>query len=140
VGGIVDRLDQTEQGLRIVDYKTGRSLKQDFNDWDQLIGRDMKDRRKEILQTLIYADILSRTENTSVILPSIYKLDDLFAEEFNPGVIYQGKPLNFQDIAPWFRENFDRLLLDVFDPQQVYGQVKDAQKCSFCPYNKICRR
>lgn len=140
VGGTIDRLDQTNAGLRIVDYKTGRNLRLDFSDWNQLLDRDMKDRRKEILQTLIYSDILSRTENVPTVLPSIYKLDDLFAEDFRPDIVYQGKPLEFQEIAPEFRENFGRLLNVIFDPDQEFGQVKDAQKCAYCPYNKICRR
>ncbi len=81
VGGIVDRLDRTVDGIRIVDYKTGRNLKLDFKDWNQLIDRNYSERRKEIFQTLIYSDILNRAESQP-ILPTIYKLDNLFDDEF----------------------------------------------------------
>lgn len=47
VGGVVDRIDRTADGLRIVDYKTGRNLKLDFKEWSQLVDRNYYDRRKE---------------------------------------------------------------------------------------------
>ncbi len=139
VGGIVDRLDQTTGGLRIVDYKTGRGLKLDFKEWSQLTDRNYPERRKEIFQTLIYSDILSRTE-TLPILPTIYKLDNLFGEEFEPTVIYQGEKLVYQRIQQEFRESFSTVISEMFDPANMYDQVKDSQKCSYCPYNRICKR
>lgn len=139
VGGIVDRIDRTADGLRIVDYKTGRNLKLDFKEWSQLTDRNYGDRRKEIFQTLIYSDILSHTE-TSPILPTIYKLDNLFGDEFEPTVIFQGNRLVYQQVQPEFRNSFSEVLSEIFDAETVYDQVKDSQKCSYCPYNRICKR
>jgi len=140
VGGIIDRIDKTSEALRIIDYKTGRSLKLDFNEWSKLVDRDVADRRKEIFQTLIYSDILSRRENDSPILPAIYKLDNLFAADFVPNIIFQGKKLDFQDVKKEFTEIFSEVLSEMFSVGNVYDQVKDSRKCSYCPYNKICRR
>ena len=140
IGGIIDRLDQTADGLRIVDYKTGRNMKLDFKDWPQLVDRNYTDRRKEIFQTLIYSDIVNRTENHSDIFPVIYKLDDLFDEEFVPNVIFQSEKLSFHRVAEEFSNIFSDVLSEMFSITNVYDQVKDLQKCSYCPYNKICRR
>ncbi len=140
VGGVVDRIDRTEEGLRIVDYKTGRNLKLDFKDWNQLTDRDYKDRRKEIFQTLIYADILSRTASFPAIYPVIYKLDDLFADDFVPNVIFQGERLVFSGVADEFRNLFSGVLGEIFSVENVYDQTGDSQKCSYCAYKKICRR
>jgi hypothetical protein len=139
VGGIIDRLDRTKDGIRIVDYKTGRNLKLDFKEWNQLTDRDSGDRRKEIFQTLIYSDILNRKESQP-ILPTIYKLDNLFEEEFDPSVVFQGTSLVYQRFINEFREAFSSVLSDIFNPEVSYDQVKDSVKCSYCPYNKICRR
>lgn len=139
IGGIVDRIDRTSTGLRIVDYKTGRNLKLDFKEWNQLTDRDYNDRRKEIFQTLIYSCIISQAE-TLPVLPTIYKLDHLFDEEFDPSVIYAGNKLIYQQVASEFSEAFNRVLIEIFDQQTMYNQVKNTQKCSYCPYNKICRR
>ena len=140
IGGIIDRIDQTSSGLRIIDYKTGRNLKLDFKEWIHLSDRNYSDRRKEIFQTLIYADILSQTENELPILPGIYKLDDLFKDEFVPNIIFQGEKLVFQKVKSEFTAVFSELLSEMFSIGNVYDQTKDSQKCSYCPYNKICRR
>ena len=139
VGGIVDRMDRTAEGLRIIDYKTGRNLKLDFKEWSQLVDRDYSDRRKEIFQTLIYSDILSRTEKQN-IYPVIYKLDELFNETFIPNVIYQSDKLLFETVKDDFRQTFNEVLSEIFSSTNVYDQTKDSQKCSYCAYNKICRR
>jgi len=140
IGGIIDRMDRTTEGLRIIDYKTGRNLKLDFKDLTQLVDRNYYDRRKEIFQTLIYSDILSRTINQGSIFPAIYKLDDLFNEPFVPNVIYQGDKLIFQRIKGEFSTVFLAIISEIFSVGNFYEQIKDSQKCSYCPYNKICRR
>jgi hypothetical protein len=140
IGGIIDRMDRTAEGLRIIDYKTGRNLKLDFKDWSQLVDRNYYDRRKEIFQTLIYSDILIQTENKEPIFPAIYKLDDLFNEPFVPNVIYQGERLIFQHIKDEFSTIFAQVLTEIFNVGNLFDQTKDIQKCSYCPYNKICRR
>jgi len=94
IGGIIDRIDRTNDGIRIIDYKTGRNLQLDFKEWFHLTDRNYSLRRKEIFQTLIYSDILSHSENELPILPAIYKLDDLFNEVFVPNVIFNGERLN----------------------------------------------
>jgi len=140
IGGIIDRLDQTAEGLRIIDYKTGRNMKLDFKDWSQLVDRNYSDRRKEIFQTLIYSDIVNRTEHQKAIFPVIYKLDDLFDEEFIPNVIFQGEKLSFNVVKDEFNTVFSDVLSEMFSVTNAYDQTKDLQKCSYCAYNKICRR
>jgi len=140
VGGIVDRIDRTAEGLRIIDYKTGRNLKLDFKEWSQLVDRNYGERRKEIFQTLIYSDILSRKETETSITPAIYKLDNLFAADFVPNVIFQNERLAFQRVKQEFSIVFAEVLSEIFSIGNLYDQVKDSQKCSYCPYNKLCRR
>lgn len=140
IGGIIDRLDQTDEGLRIIDYKTGRNMKLDFKEWPQLVDRAWADRRKEIFQTLIYSDIVNRNEQHKAIFPAIYKLDDLFDDEFVPNVMYQGEKLSFQRVENEFSGIFSSVLSEMFSVNNTFDQTKDLQKCSYCSYNKICRR
>lgn len=140
VGGVVDRIDRTTDGVRVLDYKTGRNLKLDFKEWTQLTDRSYGDRRKEIFQTLIYSDILVRSGVEEPISPVIYKLDDLFQEEFVPNVIFRGEKLTFQHISNDFRNAFSEVLSEIFSTETHFDQTKDALKCSYCPYNKICQR
>ncbi|MGE5394987.1 MAG: PD-(D/E)XK nuclease family protein [Candidatus Saccharibacteria bacterium] len=140
IGGIIDRLDETEEGLRIIDYKTGRNMKLDFKEWPQLVDRGDKERRKEIFQTLIYSDIVNRTEQYKAIFPAIYKLDDLFDEEFVPNVMYNGEKLSYQRVEQDFINVFSGVLSEMFSLNNTFDQTKESQKCTYCAYNKICRR
>ena len=115
-------------------------MKLDFKEWSQLVDRNYSDRRKEIFQTLIYSDIVNRSENHSAIFPVIYKLDNLFDEEFVPNVIYQGDKLSFQQVAGEFSGIFSDVLSEMFSGTNTYDQTKDLQKCSYCTFNEICRR
>jgi hypothetical protein len=140
VGGIVDRIDRTTDGIRIIDYKTGRSLKLDFKEWSQLTDRTANERRKEVFQTLIYSDVLSRISDNGKIYPAIYKLDELFKEDFIPNITFQGQKLVFQDVEKEFRMIFAEVLSEIFSSGNTYDQTADSQKCKYCAYNKICRR
>lgn len=140
IGGIIDRLDETEEGLRIIDYKTGRNMKLDFKEWLQLVNREDKERRKEIFQTLIYSDIVNRTEQHTAIYPAIYKLDDLFDEEFVPNVMFNGEKLSYQRVEKEFMDVFSAVLSEMFSLHNTFDQTREPQKCAYCAYNKICRR
>lgn len=140
LGGTVDRIDRTAEGYRIIDYKTGRGLRIDFSDFDQLTNREKNDRRKEIFQTLIYSDIFFRTNKNAPIFPVIYKLDNFFDETFSPNIIYNGNALLYTDVMDDFRETLNTILTEIFSSTNRYDQTLDPKKCSYCSYNKICQR
>ncbi|WP_339734453.1 PD-(D/E)XK nuclease family protein [uncultured Sunxiuqinia sp.] len=140
LGGTIDRIDETVNGTRITDYKTGRNLKLNFREVGQFYERDKNGRPKEIFQTLVYSEIFKRSTGESNLLPTIYKIDDFFDDEFHPEVIYGNDPLNYQQIAEPFCESLDELLREMFSTGHVYDQTEDDRKCRLCPYNVICRR
>lgn len=139
VGGIVDRIDKVDGKFRIVDYKTGRNLKLDFKEIDELTDRSKNDRRKEIFQLLIYSDIISRNDNETNIFPAIYKLDNLFDKDFDPYIKHSGDKLIYKNVKQNFEINFMNLLAEIFSSTNIYDQTTDTAKCGYCPYNKICR-
>ncbi len=140
LGGIVDRIDQTEQGLRIIDYKTGRSLRLDFNKFDDFYSREKDDRRKEIFQTLVYSEIYRRMHHVSNIQPSIYKIDTFFGGDFDPSIVYDRQPLNYQSIVQPFTQSLEELLQEIFSTDNCFTQTEKTRKCESCPFNVICRR
>ncbi|MDX9883193.1 MAG: PD-(D/E)XK nuclease family protein [Prolixibacteraceae bacterium] len=140
LGGIIDRIDQTSNGVRIVDYKTGRNLDLNFNQWEQLTDREMLNRRKEIFQTLLYAGIYQAEHPGATVIPAIYRLDDLFGEEFNPHITRQNREFTYRDVEADFREILQNLLNEIFSHTNLYSQTGDVRKCGYCPFNKICNR
>ncbi len=140
LGGIVDRIDQTREGFRIIDYKTGRNLELRFKSFDEFYDREKAKRPKEIFQTLVYSEIFRRVKGAHSIHPSIYKIDQFFDDDFSPSVLQNGKPVDYSEIAAEFTDSLEDLLLEIFGEANLYEQVADNRKCQTCPYNAICRR
>ncbi|WP_163707676.1 PD-(D/E)XK nuclease family protein [Mangrovibacterium lignilyticum] len=140
LGGIVDRIDQTADGLRIIDYKTGRSLVLAFKDFPEFYRRESDNRPKEIFQTLVYSEIYRRMKRVSNILPSIYKIDTFFTGDFDPAIKMKGQSLSYDLVSEPFTESLQELLQEIFSPENCFDQTPKKRKCESCPYNAICRR
>ncbi len=140
LGGIVDRIDLTAKGIRIIDYKTGRNLNLKFRDFSEFYEHGKKNRPKEIFQTLVYSEIYTRCKGVQPIFPSIYKIDEFFGDEFHPEVRRNGNMVDYREIADEFRQSLHLLFEEIFSGQDLYEQTSDIDKCRTCPYNKICRR
>ena len=139
-GGIIDRIDQTRDGVRIVDYKTGRNLELNFDRWEQLTDRNLQKRKKEIFQTLLYSEVYQLEHPETAIIPAIYKLDDLFKEDFNPQITFGKNSFTYSDIQTGFQSVLQELLNELFSATNVYSQTNDSRKCGYCPFKKICNR
>lgn len=140
LGGIVDRIDRTKDGLRIIDYKTGRSLVLTFREFDEFYRRESDNRPKEIFQTLVYSEIYRRMKGERTILPSIYKIDTFFGADFDPSIKMKGSPLSYELVSEPFVESLQELLNEIFSSDNVFDQTPKKRKCESCPYNVICRR
>ena len=140
LGGIVDRIDQTKDGIRIIDYKTGRSLVLAFKEFEEFYRRESDNRPKEIFQTLVYSEIYRRMYKVDNILPSIYKIDTFFTGEFDPAVKMKGQPLTYDFISEPFTDSLQELLQEIFSADNCFEQTPKKRKCENCPYNVICRR
>ncbi|TKG97345.1 PD-(D/E)XK nuclease family protein [Puteibacter caeruleilacunae] len=144
MGGFIDRVDRVDGKLRIVDYKTG-SDKLDFKDVESLFDRDGYDRRKAAFQTLMYAWLYQQNHpDAKLIHPAIYQIRDLYAEEFNPHIrsyVDDWQNSGYASVKQEFEEMITGLIEEIFDPSVPFNQVDVSKnKCSFCPYNKICHR
>ena len=140
LGGTIDRVDESVAGARIIDYKTGRNLVLKFNQMEEFYQHEKHNRPKEIFQTLVYSEIYKRSTGKANLLPSIYKIDEFFQDEFHPEVLKQGNRLEYSQVADPFQESLEELLQEMFSADNVYDQTEDERKCQSCPYNVICRR
>jgi CRISPR/Cas system-associated exonuclease Cas4 (RecB family) len=135
--GIIDRLDVNNDGVRVIDYKTGKS-EQNFNNIPQLF--EAKGNHKA-LQALIYSKMYDETEHTDKeIIPGLYFIRDLFGNNFNYELKSQRKKVFYKQIADELHEHLKLVLQDLFDPEQEFYQTDDHNICRNCPYKQICRR
>jgi ATP-dependent helicase/DNAse subunit B len=140
LGGIVDRIDRTGEGVRIIDYKTGRNLLLKFKEFTDFYDREKDKRPKEIFQTLVYSEIYRRSKENVPIQPAIYKIDEFFNDEFRPEIRQNDRVTNYQELADDFVKSLKVLLEEIFSVTNLYEQTGKLNHCRTCPYNSICRR
>ncbi len=133
--GVIDRLEQNDQGVHVIDYKTGNV--EASPDLDKPFSNPEKYRTT--LQLLWYTYLYHRSRD--------YEAEPLFAaiypvKTLNNSFLYlKGEKASF-DNDDWekFEENVTNALKNLFDPQEPFYQTRNTKTCKTCPYNAICYR
>jgi hypothetical protein len=148
VKGIIDRLDSIDNQIRVIDYKTGGKTIQPIGSVEEIFdpANITKKHTDYYLQTLLYATILNdsaniipRTEGDS-ISPALIFIQHTAGDNYDPTLCIGGSPVT--DIRPYkspFNEHLQRLLEEIFDPEQPFRPTDETARCQNCPYRKICR-
>jgi len=142
IGGNIDRIDQINDEIRIVDYKTG-IIENNFTDMDELFKSfENKKTKKEIFQVILYSLIYKKSVSQSIpVTPVLYNLRKIFDEHFDPVISFKkSKIKDVYLISGLFNENLELLISEIFNPDIPFGQTTDLSKCKNCPYNIICHR
>ncbi|MCY1722281.1 PD-(D/E)XK nuclease family protein [Prolixibacteraceae bacterium Z1-6] len=140
VGGKIDRVDQVDGQVRVLDYKTGNVDSLVFSKITDLFDGEIKKPKKEILQALIYSWGLSKNLSNYEIQPAIYSLRSLFADNFSPDVKMGKNCVLFSDLKEDFEINLKKLVAEIYSEQNTFTQTEHIEKCQYCPYSVICRR
>ena len=142
--GFIDRIDSIRPDqARVVDYKTGKVLKDDeyIHDGnaediaDKIFAPDVSERPKIALQFFIY-DLLVRNNpkfEGRKIYNSVYSTSKLFKEA--PMTV----PVNevFFDAVS---ERLKGLLDEMRNPQVPFRRTSDEKVCEYCDFKTICGR
>lgn len=143
IGGMIDRLDSKEGVLRIVDYKTGGSPKTPANIESLFIPAE--GRPGYVLQTFLYAAIMSRQQNLKVS-PSLLYIHRAASDAYSP-VIEMGEarqpkvPVeDFSIYEEEFREQLQNILTEIFDPENSFRQTAIIKTCEYCDFKSLCKR
>ena len=145
IGGLADRIDSLSNGnLRVVDYKTG-APHNDFDGMDGLFRDKKRHLRGNILQTMIYSMILSKTYHRNVE-PALYYVRNIHREEFSPRIIDKlnraSIGVDYASYAECFEQELAAVLNELFDADIPFRQCPkdDAEGCKFCDFKTICKR
>lgn len=140
VGGKIDRVDEKDGRIRVLDYKTGNVNTLSAKSVEDLFERDAKDPKKEILQALIYCWGLTEQMPEKDIQPGIYSLRKLFESKFNWEIVVDKKQIVFRDVELEFEDELQKLLAEIYNEETGFKQTEFTDKCKYCPYSGICRR
>jgi len=145
--GIIDRVDEHNGSVRLIDYKSGQDNKT-FPDVESLFDREHKSRNKAAMQTMFYGLIYQATipENTLPLKPAIFNLREMFGDDFNPYLQLklprkEGVEVNdYRQFEEEYKTGLKSLLEDIYNPDIPFDQTDDLKKCGYCPYKEICGR
>ena len=138
--GKADRIDRLPDGaLRVVDYKTGKPHNR-FRDVAALFSSVAAERSPAVLQTLLYAMMLSQSENCDV-QPALYYVRSMQDERFSPLLVEGDRPvLRFSDYRESLNGHLQKTLSELFDFSKPFEQCEDRSVCAYCDFREICRR
>ena len=146
IGGRADRIDSLDNGaIRVVDYKTGeRNL--DFNGVESLFTGPTRNKKKNILQTMIYSMVLNH-ELQRDVQPALYYARHINDKGYSPllidksnkeceGVFYNDYATEFE---PMLREKLNELF-DLSRPFERCRIEESRENCAYCDFKTICKR
>ena len=159
--GTIDRVDQLNGQIRVVDYKSGQA-DLSFTDVAALFDKEKKSaRNKYALQTILYCLLYITNEEknhrpTPIVMPHIYAVRTL--ESQNDTVLQQkikttvldektGKEKNLQTLVnvdvlvlrePFMNE-LKKLMMEVMNPEVPFTMTQDSQECENCAFAALCK-
>jgi len=140
--GFIDRIDEKEGRLRILDYKTG-SGKLEFKNLDEVFEHNKDNRPKFVLQTFRYGIFYKEKAEGKPITPGIYYIRDVFKEEFDTELNNKEskeKVIDFSQYEAEFRSHLSNCLEDIFNTEIPFVQTENVKVCQYCPYIGVCNR
>lgn len=140
--GFIDRIDEKEGKLRIIDYKTGTG-KLDFKNLEEVFEHNKENRPKFVLQTFLYCELYEEKNNTNNTTPGIYYLRDVFKDDFDTELTNKEKKkkvVSYADYKDEFKNMLTLCLEEIFNPDILFVQTENHKVCQYCPYKSICNR
>ncbi len=140
LNGIIDRIDEIPEGIRIIDYKTGNC---DLNakSIEDLFTRDAVKRPKEVFQVLLYCELfLSENALDKDLIPCLFRLGRFRSGDNEHRIKIAGSEILFSPVRDEFTRGFKTILEDLFNPDIPFVQTEDEQACRYCPFTGICSR
>ena len=137
IGGLVDRIDNIDGYLRVVDYKTGGRLKMFKTDKLQDLFDEKKiSENKNYLQVLIYSWLIAKTSENRRILPCLLHVHEAHQKDYSSVFL----PNDFNEISEEFEARISDLLREMFDPNTEFSSTETSANCRYCDYLNLCRK
>lgn len=137
IKGNIDRVDEQNGLIRIIDYKTGKA-EQKTPDILSLFDSEIEKRPKAIFQTMIYAMAYKSEKKSTNIIPSVYQIKELYKEDFDYRLFIDKDVLLFDNYEKEFIEVLKNTINKIFDTKNAFKQTSITSNCKYCNYKNFC--
>ena len=139
--GYIDRIDEVNSTLRVVDYKTGAKKPLILKSIENLFDPMDKKRPAAILQVFMYAFMYRQHDVLNPIQPTLYYVRDFFSNDFNPIILQEKTKEPVNDFALYrdaFEDGLRSCLDNMFDSKIPFIQTSNTTLCGYCPFEQVC--
>lgn len=137
--GLIDRIDEKDGVIRVVDYKTGY-INRGFKSLKELFVSCGKDRNPTALQTFFYSWLFYK--NTGEFpSPCVYHLKEIANEvvaEFKMGESRKKEHFIFEEHIEEYETLLKELLGEIFGNVSVFHPTEEATECAHDAHTGIC--
>ena len=144
--GKIDRIDQINNSIRIIDYKTGAEHNT-FYDVEEIFDDEKSAKTHEIFQIFMYSMLYKKNLKPNInIEPCLLYIKKLYDKNFNINITQKQnrKIINVINSYDFVSEDFENklsnLITNIFDENNNFEQTEDIDRCKYCEYADICKR
>lgn len=138
LNGRIDRIEEKNNIVRIIDYKTGGFEYKKYIEsnpaeyFEKLITNPDY---KENFQALFYSYFYSKENPNKKINVGLYPI-----KKIQDGINELKKENIENEEFDMFESVLKKLFSEMFNPGVPFRQVEDEKRCSYCPYSQLCYR
>lgn len=139
-GGRIDRLDEQDGRIRVVDYKTGYHVPS-IKGMDEVTNTAGK-HEGYFLQAFLYSyAVLQNDKPSSPLVPALFYPGKAYKEDYNPALTI-GKDVieDFAPLADEFYEGLKQVIEQIFSPDYNFTQTPEVKDCANCDFKLLCGR
>ncbi|PRX56778.1 PD-(D/E)XK nuclease family protein [Flagellimonas meridianipacifica] len=112
--GFIDRIDEFDGTIRVIDYKTGNTESRDvrIKEWEELI---LNDKKSKAFQLLCYAYLLNKHNGSSTVTAGIYAIKNL-----KNGLLqfsFNNNPIINESVLEEFQNQLKALIMEIYNPE-----------------------
>lgn len=138
IKGRIDRIDEKDGVIRIIDYKTGNYKLKKFDERnpEEYFNRLISDAEyKDNFQAFFYGYYYWKNNEEKKINVGIYPIKKILN-----GLDKLKKDYIGNEEFLMFEYNLRKLFSEMYDTDVAFIQAEDEKKCTFCPYSGLCHR
>lgn len=136
----IDRVDRTAEGLRFIDYKTGRDV---LNTKLEKVFDPEESSTDAVLQILAYCEAYAAiTGYDGPIQPSLYIFLDMIPHDEINDICLDGVEVkDYRCVSDVFLPRLKQLIRDIFDESKPFSQAPESSRsCNYCVFAPMCGR